>query len=74
LLQTAIVLFDEDSREVTKSVVGFVRVSVAAMTQEQLEPLLPELVGGLLKYHKGKDRFQAKIKIILKKTCSGLWL
>jgi ribosomal RNA-processing protein 12 len=41
LLQTAIVLFDEDSREVTKSVVGFVRVSVAAMMQEQLEPLLP---------------------------------
>jgi ribosomal RNA-processing protein 12 len=43
LLQTAIALFDEDSREVTKSVVGFVRVSVAAMTQEQLEPLLPEV-------------------------------
>jgi ribosomal RNA-processing protein 12 len=41
LLQTAIVLFDGDSRKVTKSVVGFVRVSVAAMMQEQLEPLLP---------------------------------
>ena len=67
LLQTVIVLFDEDSREVTKSVVGFVRVSVAAMTPKQLEPLLPELVGGLLKNHKGKDRFRAKIKIILKK-------
>lgn len=67
LLQTVIVLFDEDSREVIKSVVGFVRVSVAAMTPEQLEPLLPELVGGLLKYHKGKDRFRSKIKIIIKK-------
>lgn len=67
LLQTVIMLFDENSREVTKSVVGFVRVSVAAMTTEQLEPLLPELVGGLLKYHKGKARFRAKIKIILKK-------
>lgn len=67
LLETVVVMFDENSREVIKSVVGFVRVSVAAMTTEQLEPLLPELVGGMLKYHRGKDRFRAKIKIILKK-------
>jgi ribosomal RNA-processing protein 12 len=67
LLQTVIVLFDDTSREVIKSVVGFVRVCVAAMTPEQLEPLLPELANGLLKYHRGKDRFRAKIKIILKK-------
>ena len=67
LLQTVIVLFDENSREVIKSAVGFVRVSVAAMPAEQLEPLLPELVSGLLKYHRGKDRFRSKIKIIIKK-------
>ena len=67
LMQTVAVLFDEPSREVTKSVVGFVRVCVAAMTTEQMEPLLPEVVGGLMKYNKGKDRFRAKIKIILKK-------
>lgn len=46
---------------------SFVRVSVAAMTPEQLEPLLPDVVGGIMKYNKGKDRFRAKIKIILKK-------
>ena len=67
LLQTVLVLFDDTSREVIKSVVGFVRVSVAAMSPEQLRPLLPDVVGGLLMYHKGKDRFRAKIKIILKK-------
>mmetsp|Transcript_6037 Transcript_6037/g.8557 ORF Transcript_6037/g.8557 Transcript_6037/m.8557 type:complete len:1336 (-) Transcript_6037:89-4096(-) len=67
LLETVIVLFDENAREVIKSVVGFVRVSVAAMTAEQLEPLLPDLVKGMLKFHRGKDRFRAKIKIILKK-------
>jgi ribosomal RNA-processing protein 12 len=67
LLQTVLVLFDDTSREVIKSVVGFVRVSVAAMPSEQLEPMLPEVVNGLLKYHRGKDRFRAKIKIILKK-------
>ena len=37
------------------------------MTSEQLQPLLPEVVGGILKYNKGRDRFRAKIKIILKK-------
>ena len=67
LLRTVVILFDENSREVIKSVVGFVRVSVAALSPMELEPLLPELVGGLLKYHRGKDRFRAKIKIILKK-------
>ena len=67
LFQTLLVLFDDPSREVIKSVVGFVRVCVVAMPREQLQPLLPEIVGGLLRYHRGKDRFREKIKIILKK-------
>jgi len=67
MMQTVAVLFDDPSREVTKSVIGFVRVSIAAMSSEQLEPLLPVVVGGLMKYNKCKDRFRAKIKIILKK-------
>jgi len=67
LLTTASVLFDDQSREVTKSVIGFIRVCVAAMTRDQLEPILPEVVGGILKYNKGRGRFRAKIKIILKK-------
>ena len=67
LLQTVLILFDEQSREVVKSAVGFVRVCVVAMPPDQLQPLLPDVVGSLLKYGKGKDRFRAKIKIILKK-------
>ncbi|KAL3791491.1 hypothetical protein HJC23_011522 [Cyclotella cryptica] len=67
LMETISVLFDDPAREVNKSVIGFVRVAVAAMTADQLQPLLPEVVGGLMKYNKGKDRFRAKIKIILKK-------
>jgi hypothetical protein len=67
LLQTVILLFDETAREVIKSVIGFVRVSVAALNKDQLEPLLPELVGGMMKYNRGKGRFRSKIKIILKK-------
>jgi ribosomal RNA-processing protein 12 len=67
LLKTVLVLIDENSREVIKSVVGFIRISVAAIPPAYLEPLLPDLIDGLMKYHKAKDRFRAKIKIILKK-------
>jgi ribosomal RNA-processing protein 12 len=67
LLKTVLVLSDDPSREVFKSVVGFVRVSVGVATPEQLEPLLPDILGSLLNYGRGKDRFRAKIKIIIKK-------
>lgn len=67
LLKTVLVLIDEGSREVVKSVVGFTRICVAALPPEQLEPLLPELIGSLLKSQHAKSRFRAKIKIILKK-------
>jgi hypothetical protein len=67
LLTTVLVLFDEKARELIKSVVGFVRVAVAAMSREQLEPILSDVVAGLFKFGRGKDRFRAKIKIILKK-------
>uniref|UniRef100_A0A7S0XQM2 RRP12 HEAT domain-containing protein n=1 Tax=Pseudo-nitzschia delicatissima TaxID=44447 RepID=A0A7S0XQM2_9STRA len=67
LLKTVLILSDDPSREVTKSMVVFVRVSVSAASAEQLEPLLPDLLNGLLKYHRGRDRFREKIKIIIKK-------
>lgn len=66
LLRTILVLMNEDSREVVKSVVGFIRICVSAIPPETLQPLLPDLVRSLLT-HKAKDRFRAKIKIILKK-------
>ena len=67
LLKTLLVLINEGSREVIKSVVGFVRICVAAIPAEQLEPLVPELIGSMLKSQHAKSRFRAKIKIILKK-------
>ena len=67
LLKTVLILSDDPSREVTKSMVVFVRVSVSVASAEQLEPLLPDILNGLLKYHRGKDRFREKIKIIVKK-------
>jgi ribosomal RNA-processing protein 12 len=67
LLQTVLVLFNDNAREVVKAVIGFVRVVIANLSRDQLEPLLPEIVEGLMKYNKGKGRFRSKIKIILKK-------
>ncbi len=67
LLKTVLLLSDDPSREVTKSMVVFARIAVAAATPEQLQPLLPDILNGLLKYHRGRDRFRAKIKIIIKK-------
>jgi ribosomal RNA-processing protein 12 len=67
LLKTVLLLSDDPSREVVKSLVGFVRVSIAALTPDQLRPLLSDILSSLLNYHRGKDRFRAKIKIILKK-------
>mmetsp|Transcript_2966 Transcript_2966/g.3344 ORF Transcript_2966/g.3344 Transcript_2966/m.3344 type:complete len:1294 (+) Transcript_2966:140-4021(+) len=67
LLKTVLILSDDPSREVTKSMVVFVRVTVSAASSEQLETLLPDILNGLLKYHRGKDRFREKIKIIIKK-------
>jgi ribosomal RNA-processing protein 12 len=67
LLKTTLMLFREKAREVIKSAVGFVRICVAAMTPEELQPLVGDVVEGLMKWNHGKDRFRAKIKIILKK-------
>jgi ribosomal RNA-processing protein 12 len=67
MLRTILVLSDDPSREVVKSFVGFVRVAVVVIPADQLRPLLPDILHGLLKYHRGKDRFRSKIKIIIKK-------
>lgn len=67
LLETVCVLFNEkNSREVIKSVIGFVRIIVAAMDAEDLEPYLSTLLkDGLFKHE--QPRFRAKVKIILKR-------
>jgi ribosomal RNA-processing protein 12 len=64
LLKTVLMLSDDPSREVTKSMILFVRVAISTSNSSQLEP---DILGGLLKYHRGKDRFRSRIKIIIKK-------
>ncbi|GMH70373.1 hypothetical protein TrRE_jg3366 [Triparma retinervis] len=67
ILDVVILLFKEEAREVIKAVVGFVRIAVAGMDKDDLEQRLENVVEGLMKWNTGKDRFRAKIKIILKK-------
>jgi ribosomal RNA-processing protein 12 len=67
LLSTVLALIDEDSREVIKSVVGFVRICVAAIPSAQLQPLAGDIVSSLLRYQTANGRFRGKTKIILKK-------
>jgi len=67
ILDVVVLLFKEEAREVIKAAVGFVRVAVAGMEHEELESRLGNVIEGLMKWNTGKDRFRAKIKIILKK-------
>lgn len=67
LLGTILIMIDENSREVVKGVLGFIRVCIAVIPPESLEPILPELVKSLTQYSKVKSRFRPKTKIILKK-------
>jgi ribosomal RNA-processing protein 12 len=67
LLQTIMILMTEDSREVVKSVVGFIRVCITALSPEQLQVVMPDLVRSLFASQHAKTRFRAKVKIILKK-------
>jgi len=67
LLETVLLLVNDPSREVTKSMILCVRVSVTVCNGETIRPLVPAILEALLKCHNGKDRFREKIKIVLKK-------
>ena len=63
-------LLHEKAREVVKSAIGFVEVMLAVLPTEILESYLPQVVEGLLVWAgETKNRFRAKIKIILQKLC-----
>lgn len=70
MLGTVMLLTDDSSQEVWKSVVGFIRVLVVACPRTSYEPLVPDIVSCLLKYNRGREKFRGKIKIILTKLVS----
>jgi len=75
LLSTVLLLLQKGSsgstnnikREEIKSCVSFIRVTIAAMSTQQLEPLLSDIIGTLFQQQKKMKRFRSKIKIILQK-------
>ena len=63
LLRTVLLLMREKSREVVKSVIGFIKVAVSALPQEQLKVELRHIVQALLLWAgESKNRFRLKIK------------
>lgn len=70
LLSTIMLLLHEKAREVIKSVIGFIKLAIAIIPQEQLKTFLPDMLQGLLLWiGESKNRFRAKIRIILIKLC-----
>lgn len=70
VLKTVLLLSGDSSREVWKTVVGFIRVSIVVIPRESYKLLLPDILDCLLTYNRGRERFKGKIKIILKKLLS----
>ncbi|DAZ94614.1 TPA: LOW QUALITY PROTEIN: hypothetical protein N0F65_010553 [Lagenidium giganteum] len=70
LLKTVLMLLHEKAREVIKSVIGFMKLGIAMLSSQDLEPFLPDIINGLLVWiGESKNRFRAKTRIILIKLC-----
>merc|ERR1719253_542078 len=71
LLSTVLLVLHQGNssvkREEIKSSVSFIRVTIAAMSSDQLEPLLGDIISTLFQQQKKLKRFRSKIKIILQK-------
>lgn len=71
LITTMLILAKEPSREVTKAVLGFLRVAVGGADRGVLEPLIPTIVKGVMCDIPRDNRLyqRAKVKVVLSKLC-----
>ena len=68
LFDTMSLFLESPTREVVRSVLGFVKVAVITLSQEIIGPRLPELVPRLISWsHEHKANFRAKVKNILER-------
>ena len=68
IFQTVIALLSTKSREVVKSVLGFVKVGVGVLTLDELRSRLKNIVAALMQWAKdSKNRFKTKVRGILTK-------
>lgn len=62
LLQSVIILLKERSREIVKSVLGFVKVCVVSLDKEVWETQIEDIVDGLVIWcNDSKNRFKSKV-------------
>lgn len=68
ILNTMSLFLESPTREVVRSVLGFVKISVISLPQEVIQPHLPEMIPRLISWnHVHKEHFRAKVKNILER-------
>jgi len=68
LVATVMVFLQSNNREIVRSVLGFVKVTVVVLPEKTMRPRMPELVPGLMVWSKeNKGRLRAKVKGILER-------
>jgi len=83
IIQTLLVFLTSANREIVKSVLGFVKLSIHTFSTELIRPHLNELVSALLRWsHDHKNHFKVKVRHIFERmlrrfsweevyTCAG---
>lgn len=68
IFSTLLVFLPSSNREIVKSTLGFVKLSVHTLAEEIIRPHLPELVPTLLKWsHDHKNHFKVKVRHIFER-------
>ena len=68
LVCTVCLLLHENSREVVKAVIGFVKVVSVRLTTDQLLPVVETIIVGLMRWAKdSKNRFRTRIRVVLER-------
>ncbi|KAI9716999.1 MAG: hypothetical protein M1828_007464 [Chrysothrix sp. TS-e1954] len=68
LIQTMDLFLESPTREVVRSVLGFIKICVLSVPQEVMLPRLPSLVPHLMSWsHEHKAHFRSKVKNILER-------
>lgn len=68
LFETMDLFLRSNNREIVRSVLGFVKVATVSLPDSIVQPRLPSLVEGLVRWsHEHKARFRSKVKHILER-------
>ena len=69
LVQTMSVFLTSKNREIVRSVLGFVKVSIISLPEDIIKPRLESIIQGLISWgHEHKAKFKQKVKHILERA------